>query len=171
MAAGVGKCSICQSPNLAKINAALMADRPSISDIALAFGVGRMSITRHRDGHLPAFVREMEAAQAADEIVQGIADALPTEAAPRDRLEALFVKAESLMAGAEKKRDYGTAIKALREMRGCVELMLKVAGEIDQTTVNVFAGPAWLTMQTGIVAALDPYPEARAAVLLVLGPG
>ncbi len=157
-------CSVCRHPEVLKINAALSADKPNLTKIAIKFGLGRMSVTRHRTDCVPVLAAPPPDAAA---IEQEIAASLPDGASPREKMDALYARVEGLMSGAERKKDYSTAIKAARELRGFLELSFKLSGEIDQT-VTVFSGPIWLTVQTNIIAALEPYPDARAAVLRAL---
>ncbi len=69
------------------------------------------------------------------------------------------------MAFIRKRRNLRTALGAIREARGCVELLGKLAGELqDAPTVNVFVSAEWLEVQTVILTALEPHADARFAV-------
>ena len=72
-------------------------------------------------------------------------------------------------ATAEEGKDLRIALGAIREARGCVELLGKLAGELqDGATVNVFISAEWQTVQTAILDALAPHPDARIAVAMAL---
>lgn len=159
------RCAVCQHPQVLDINRALIQiPKPSTRDLSLRFGPHYKAIERHRDAHLPRALQEV----ATEAVVQAVAASVPEGATPHERVELLMEKAQSLLEGAERKKDFATAIKAVRELRGCIELMAKLTGEIDATTINIFAAPTWVTMQTAIIGALEPYPEARLAVLRAL---
>lgn len=55
-----------------------------------------------------------------------------------------------------------------REARGYVELLGKALDRIrdaPQIQVNLLVNPEWIQLRTTIITALDPYPEAREAVV------
>ncbi len=66
--------------------------------------------------------------------------------------------------------DLRVALGAIREARGCLELLGKLAGELQEgATVNVFVSAEWLQVQAVILTALEPHAEARFAVAAALG--
>ena len=66
----------------------------------------------------------------------------------RDRAVAIRGKAE----GSE---DFRTALGAIREARGCLELLGKLAGQLqDAATINVIVTPEWQQLQAAVLAAL-----------------
>jgi hypothetical protein len=81
-------------------------------------------------------------------------------------VRGLLAKALGILKKAEDSNDYRTALAAIREARGTLELLARLQGELqDTTTVNVLvASPEWLSLRGAILAALEPYPAARAAV-------
>ena len=160
----IPKCQVCQHAKLAEINRLLLDKKSTNEGIGQIFGVHPKAVSRHRNSHLPNAM----AAYAAQQAVETIEAEIPATASLHERAEALMTKAQSIMEAAERKKDYTSALRGIREMRGCLELMAKLAGEIDTTTVNVFNMPSWVTLQTGIILALEPFPEARAAVLKAL---
>ncbi len=55
-----------------------------------------------------------------------------------------------------------------RESRGYLELLGKALDRIRDTPqmqVNILVNPEWIALRTTIIAALEPYPEAREAVV------
>ncbi len=114
---------------------------------------------RHSDDHLPAsLVKAQEAKEAAD------ADALLARVVDyQNRAIAILEKAEAV-------DDFRSAISALREARGCTELLAKLAGQLrDAPTINLVLSAEWQAVQANVLTALDPYPEARLAVAHALG--
>jgi hypothetical protein len=56
-------------------------------------------------------------------------------------------------------------LKSTSQLKGQIELLAKLLGQLDERpAVNVLVAPEWLTIRAGLLAALGPYPEARAAV-------
>jgi hypothetical protein len=81
------------------------------------------------------------------------------------QVQELRDRALSILDKAEKVEDFRGALSAIREARGCLELLGKLAGELrDVPTVNILVTPAWLNIQTVILSALDVHPHARLAV-------
>jgi hypothetical protein len=60
-----------------------------------------------------------------------------------------------------------TALAALRELRGQLELLGKATGELNdrpQVTINLLSSPEWLSVRSVIFSSLADYPDARAAL-------
>jgi hypothetical protein len=82
-----------------------------------------------------------------------------------DQVRDLQKKALNILFKAEAAKDYRAATGAIREARGCLELLAKLLGEITEgQTINVLIAPEWLSLRTVILEALEPYPEARISV-------
>ncbi len=146
-------CTICRHDARADIDKALVVRTP-FRDIARQHGVSKDALLRHHDDHLPASLvraeRAREAAQA-DELLAQVCDL-------RDR-------AERILDATEKDENWPAATGAIREMRACLELLGKLAGQLqDAPTVNIILSAEFQAVQTGILAALRPYPDARLAV-------
>ncbi len=151
-------CSICQNPQRNDIEKALIEGEP-LRSIASRFGtVGRMALQRHKEEHLP---QTMSKARAAGEVAH--ADDLLKQ------VKALQGKATSLLLAAEKEGDFRTALAGVREARGCVELLAKLLGELNEAPqINVTISPQWVSIRAVIVSALEGHPEARIAVAKAL---
>ncbi len=147
------RCTICTHANRSDIDQALVGRRP-FRDIAGQFDVSKSALVRHHDDHLPAsLVKAQEAAEAAQ------ADALLAQVVD------LRDKALSVLDKAEKSDDLRTAVSAIREARGCVELLAKLAGQLkDAPTVNILVSAEWQGLQAVILQALEPHTAARLAV-------
>ena len=150
-------CTICQHPDRAAIDAGLVGGEPN-RRIAARYAVTEQSVRRHRDGHIPATLADaQQAAEVAD------ADALLAQV--RD----LQARALKILDRAEDAGDLRTALGAIREARGNLELLGRLAGELqDAPTVNLYLSAEWLELRTTIITALEPYQEAREAVLRAL---
>ncbi len=81
------------------------------------------------------------------------------------QVQTLRDRALKILDTAEQGNDLRIALGAIREARGCVELLGKLAGELqDAPTVNVFVSAEWLEVQAVILGALEPHADARFAV-------
>ena len=151
-------CTICTHNKRPDIDQALVAREP-FRHIAKRYSVSTAALVRHSDDHLPSsLVKAQDAREAAD------ADALLAQVVDlRDKAFGIFDKAES-------SDDLRAAVSAIREARGCVELLAKLAGELkDAPTINLVLSAEWLTVQAAVLTALGPHPEARTAVAGALG--
>jgi hypothetical protein len=112
-----------------------------------------MAVYRHSRGHLPATLAKSpdarEVARADNLLVQ---------------VRDLQDKALHILERAEAAGDLRAATSAIREARGCLELLGKLAGELQETTVNIVVAPQWLALRGRILVALAPFAEARVAV-------
>jgi hypothetical protein len=151
------KCTVCEHEKVEEINRLLLKG-VSLRNIAKQYSVSAASLHRHKDGHLPA---KLVKAQEAREIAK--ADTL------LDQVAGLRDKALSILAKAEQAGDLRTALQGVREAKGCLELLARLQGELqEQATVNILINPQWLSLRTVILEALDRYPEARQAVARAL---
>ena len=150
-------CTICTNKSRPEIDQALVARRP-FRHIAAQFHVSTSALVRHHDDHMPAaLVKAQDATEAAQ------ADALLAQVVD------LRDKALGVLGKAEKADDLRTAVSAIREARGCVELLGKLAGQLkDAPTVNILLSHEWRGVQAVILEALEPHMEARLAVASAL---
>ncbi|MGB9793340.1 MAG: hypothetical protein ACPLRU_02490 [Desulfofundulus sp.] len=150
------KCTICEHPQVEEINKALLSG-DSLRNIARQFAISKDALFRHRQ-HLPA---DMVKAQEAEEVAR--ADSL------LDQVTELKDRALAILDKAEQAGDSRTALLAIREAKGCLELLAKLLGELhEQTTVNVLISPQWVSLRAVILQALEPYPEAKLALAQAL---
>ena len=154
-------CTVCVHPERSGIDAALIAGG-SYRSIAQQFAASPDAVLRHKRDHLPpTLAKAAEAAEVAH------ADDLLAQ------VRRLQGRALSILDRAETTGDLRTALGAIREARGNLELLAKLLGELnDAPQISVMVSPEWVSVRTVILAALAPYPDARAAVaerLLALG--
>lgn len=89
-------------------------------------------------------------------------------------VRALKAKAMEILSQAQGAGDLKTALLGIREARGCLESILKAEGRIQEQTINVntqinvLQDPQWIYLRTRITVALDPFPEAKAAVVAAI---
>jgi len=152
------RCTVCNHPDREKIDRALFA-KVSSAEIAGRYRtIGERAIRRHRTNHLPETLAK---AHDAEEVAQ--ADSL------LDQVRDLQERALDILDKAEEAGELRTALGAIREARGNLELLAKLLGELDERPqVNVLVSPEWLELRAVIVAALEPHPHARGDVLRAL---
>lgn len=110
---------------------------------------------RHKGKHLPA---KLVMAQAAEEVAE--ADTL------LDQVKNLQGRAYAILDKAEEAGELKTALSAIREARGNLELLAKLLGELDdRPQINLTVSLEWLELRAVIVGALEPHPEALGAVM------
>jgi hypothetical protein len=146
-------CSVCTHADRAALDQMLVEGRP-LRETSALFRVSEDALGRHKAEHLPPTLAQphgaAEAARAEDLLEQ---------------VRILRGKAIDLLRKAEAAGDYRTALAGVREARACVELLLEVEGELDRRPqVNVLLSAEWVSVRQALLAALAPYPEARAAV-------
>jgi hypothetical protein len=88
-----------------------------------------------------------------------------------DRLENLIAKVSGLVDRAEKEGSTGMMLAAAREVRGGLELLARLTGELDErptTTINLLSSPE-VTMLFGVMdRSLTPWPAAKIALAAAL---
>jgi transposase-like protein len=147
-------CTVCEHPEREAIECALVGGASNRS-VASLYDVSEAAMRRHKGNHLPA---KLVMAQAAEEVAE--ADSL------LDQVQDLQGRALAILDKAETAGDLRTALGAIREARGNLELLAKLLGELDERpVVNLTISPEWLELRAVIVGALEPHPEALSAVV------
>jgi hypothetical protein len=151
------RCTVCDHPERHGIDEALVSGTPYRS-VAKQFELSESAVYRHKTEHLPA---HLSRARAAEEIAR--ADDL------LEQVRHLQTHALDILERAEKAGDLRTALAAITQARGNLELLGKLAGELDERPmVNLNVTPEWLEHRAVIVGALEPHPAAHRAVLRAL---
>jgi hypothetical protein len=146
-------CTICQHPQRRAIDCAL-ASGASHRELSAKYRVSEDSVTRHANGHLPRIL-----AKAAEAAAVSHADSL------LEQVQGLQDRAMGILQTAEEAGDLRMALSAIREARGCLELLAKLSGELQQEgAINLIVSPQWVQIRTVLLQALAPHGEARAAV-------
>ena len=114
-------CTICKSPDRAAIDSALLAGKP-YRYVASRYGTSTGALQRHKKNDITALVK------AADERL-AVADRLRGDKL-HGQVKDLAEKAVGILAKAEASGDFRTALVAVREARGCLELIAKLNGEL-----------------------------------------
>jgi hypothetical protein len=147
-------CKVCNHEEVNAINEKLVTGVP-LRDLEKTYDVGRMSLFRHREKHLPKTLIKAQALKeesAADDLL--------------DRVEGLFDQAQDLMTIAKEDGKYAPAVAALKECRANLELIGKLLGELKcGTQINIHYNPQWVELKSTIYDVLKAYPEARLALV------
>lgn len=150
-------CTVCSHPEKEEIDR-LLVRGDSIAGIARDFAVSEDALKRHFDNHVP---KTLAASPSAKEITD--ADKLLSEIEEvKNRALRLLDKAEN----AQDTRVYGPPSQYLKEFREYVRLMAELSGKLAaQPQITIINNPQWVELRTLIIGALEPYPEAREAVI------
>jgi hypothetical protein len=141
------RCTVCDHPERNGIDQALVNVAPYRS-VAKRFALSESAVYRHKTEHLPVHLLK---AREVEEVSNLQAHAL------------------GILERAEKSGDLRTALAAISQARGNLELLGKLAGELDERpVVNLNVSPEWLELRAVIVGALEPHPAAHSAVLRAL---
>jgi hypothetical protein len=123
-----GSCTICIDPRRTELEQSHFAGA-SLRNLAEQFGRNKDTIQKHVTQHIPAAAQKAIEAAEARQAAQG--DSI------LDELDALRVVGNRLLAKAEKKRDYRTAVAGLRELLRLAELKARARGELRDREINV----------------------------------
>ena len=151
------QCTVCAHKDLEEINKLLLCS-DSYRDLARQFGLSKDALARHKESHIPT---ELLKSNDIQEIAK--ADVLLVQ------LEEIREKTLSLLDKAEKAADtrvYGAPVAYLREVREQIKLLAELEGRLaSQPQITIINNPQWIVLRTQIIGALEPYPEAREAVI------
>ena len=151
------RCTVCDHSEKHSIDEALVSGTPYRS-VAKRFGLSESAVYRHKVEHLPAHLlkaKEAEEAARANDLL--------------DQVRDLQTHALDILERAEETGDLRTALAAISQARGNLELLGKLAGELDERpVVNLNVSPEWLELRAVIVGALEPHLAAHRAVLRAL---
>ena len=140
-------CAVCNHPRRAEIDR-LLVEKVSLRDIAGQTGTTRSALHRHTQ-HIPgALVAAKEAGKFAD------AGTL------LDRVQGLTAQAISILDAAKADGKHQAALAAIREVRGCLELLGKVSGELRTSASAIAVANA----QTDFYGGLRGMKEIRDAL-------
>lgn len=156
-------CTVCRRSDVSEIDRALLTGEPYRS-IAALYGVSPTTLCRHKN-HIP---EGLAMAQRATEVARAD-DLLAQVEALRQRTMQILDRAEQAdhraCTAQDADRARRTALKAIKEARGNLELLARLMGELQSgTQVNVLVSAEWVDLRTVILQAVEQYPEARRAI-------
>ncbi len=112
-------CTICLHPDRSTIDHALISQIP-FRHIAERTGTSTTALQRHKRGHIPLTLRR---AHDAEEVAHAV-DLI-------DQIQHLQARAMRILDKAEKAGDLRTALAAIGQAKGVLELQAKMTGETD----------------------------------------
>lgn len=114
-------CGACKHDQRDRI-ADLLLRRTPMSKISAETGLSIATIHRHKQHISSMMVPATRAREAAD--AQSLLD----------RVENLIAQSQTIAVQAQKKKEWRAATMALREVRGCLELLARLSGELQAAT-------------------------------------
>ncbi len=114
-------CTVCTHPNREAIDQALVSGEP-FRHIAARTGTSTGALQRHKQEHIPeALAKATEARELAH------ADSLA------EQIQNLSARTMRILDKAEKAGDLRTALAAVGQAKGVLELKAKVAEKVEET--------------------------------------
>jgi len=132
------RCPICDHEDLDEINAAL-ASNERIRTIAERWSVRKTALMRHRNEHLPYSAIEAKEAEAKEAEAKEAEDDAPADEL-LDQVRDLQERALAALEEAEEAEELNAALRAIREVKGNLELMTNPLNELDERSVDENVG-------------------------------
>lgn len=164
------QCHTCRHRERAAIDLAL-ARKVSVPAIAKRYKIDKFALYRHAKHHLPAHLR---AKLLAGPSLDGVDLDKLKETESQSILMNLVSLRHRLWATldtADEAGDGNMISRVASQIHSNLELTGKLLGDlgVGSTTINnVLLVPAYVELRVALVRALQPFPEARAAVAQVL---
>lgn len=147
------RCRGCTHPDRESLDREL-AGGITLRAAGEKYGLSKDSIARHKKNHLSKALRAVQERRELGGATTAV-----------ERAESLYSKASEIL---EEAQDNKLALSAIKELRETVVLLAKLSGELDERpqvqVLNVQASPEWLQIQSVMLEALAPFPDARMAV-------
>jgi hypothetical protein len=158
-------CSICARPDRKAIDKDLVGGVSLGAIVKAHRGLATSSLSRHRRGHVTPALVALVKAEDADDHSRSLVELLAGHLSTVDRL----------LRNAEAQGSLQTALQAVREARGLIELTARMTGQLDERSqtlvVNLASSAEWIETRSVILAALARHPAARADVVAALSGG
>lgn len=130
-------CTVCVSASAGAVNEALRAGRPAAA-LAAEFGLGERAVLRHATAHLARYTDPpADATDGSDPIAELVAT----------------LRRKALAGDPAIVREYRLALAAQTAARNGAA-----------PPADLSATPEWAKLRGAVLAALEPFPEARQAV-------
>lgn len=150
------KCTVCDHRKRTEVERALIGP-DSFRTIAARFGLSTTALQRHQAKHLPEKLlkaRELREKAEAGDLFAALEE---LRAETREVLELVRGKNSEM------------TLKAVARLEKQLELQAKLLGLLQEsTTINVHLSPEWVQLRTSILRTLEPFPDARLALVRVL---
>lgn len=150
-------CATCEHPERETIDRALVLGDVPIRELARRYGMHRTSLSRHKAAHIAPALAQVVAERSA--------------AGPRsamDRIEELIDRVGRVLDKAEQDGQAKLFLDAARELRGLVDLLARITGELrdtPQVAVVLAQTGEWQEFRDRLLLTLDDHPAVRDRVL------
>lgn len=170
------KCTVCTHEKRQQIDKALVTGATH-REVSERFRLSPSAVYRHKTGHLPARLkRAFEATETrkAVELVQHQSEERAKEVGQAidvaAQLRAINAACLEILQKSRASEKHSISLGAVDRIHRQLELQAKLLGELQEQgpQVNVLVAPEWCEVRLTVLQALQPYPEARAAVAEVL---
>ena len=155
-------CTVCKHVDAESITLELLRGEP-VRKVGDKYGFSPSAIQRHK-GHIP---KRLPAEIAEQEVVE-IKTALL-------QMRELERRADLIYRQAAIDSEPKLALQCLKEMREIASVYARITGELSKQStvthqhVHLHQSPEWVSMRSAMLAALQPYPDAREALIRALG--
>ncbi len=157
---GGPSCRVCAHAQRDALDRGLLFGEITTSEAARIVNVHRSSVTRHVQKHvLPNVAGDLGP------------DAVLADIDITEEVRSLYVRARKHMHAAEQVHNPKALAAFHREARADLELLAKLTSQLQQEgtgVTNITINPQWVTIRAVLFSALQPWPEARAAVAAAL---
>lgn len=180
-------CGPCSDPGRNEIDRRLLnmvVSNESYRTISNDFGYTESALKRHKSNHLVidladvhqvmvearerelSKIRQRELEKIEVEASDTISDRLDNAESYLDKLNVVLHEAADLLDRAKAADDLRAAGAVLGRLTDQLRLMAELAGKLQtQPQINILVDPKWIELRTTILLALDPFPEAKEAVV------
>jgi len=148
------KCAICTHSRRTEIDR-LLVDKVSLRDIAGQTGTTKSALSRHSSHIAVALTAAKEVEKVAN------AETL------LEQVRGLVQRTTGIMEKAEHAGNLQTALQAIREMRGCMELLGKLSGELQAKAAVAVAVSATAVAEIKANKPITEYSEDEMALKLL----
>jgi len=116
-------CATCKHSQRAKIDEALVTGTSTLLELSQTYALSTTALHRHKT-HIPAALVVAKQAREATEATTLL-----------ERVESLIRDCHHIAARAQREKQWIAATGALREVRLCLELLGKVSGELQPSSL------------------------------------
>ena len=153
-------CSICRSKHSEAVTLELLRETP-VREIGDKYGFASSTVQRHKQHtkQLPEIVQQQDVVEVKTALLQ---------------MRELERRADMIYQQAAEA-DPKLALQCLKEMRGIARTYAEITGELSkQATVthqhlHMHQAPEWVSLRGQMLSALQPYPDAREALIKAIG--
>jgi hypothetical protein len=117
-------CTVCNHKDIDEINRRLISG-DSIVGIARVYAVSEDALWRHKEKHISDLLSK------SNDLKAELGNQTLAE------IRSLKTRAMEILIQAQEAGDLKTALLGIREARGCLELVFKAEGRIQEQSINV----------------------------------